>query len=741
MLEHHARGVPDSIVILRRHRLLVAAVFISGIVAAVGVNQLSKPVYEGEASIMVLGSRRIAGSLISMPSMPHDRSAVLYNQIQILRSRSLAEQVHERITGTGPAAAENLPWSEGEVSREQMISGLQRNLQALPAANADVVVIRARAGSAAGAQLATNAYLDEFLEQSRVSARDEIGEVKTFLSTQLDVVEARLHAAEESLRSYQEEHQMVGLPAEAEAVVEQVTQFEGLLNEAITEHGMRSARLEYLRLELSQQMATLPEDIAEVSSPIIVTLRGSLAELEGIRSQLLGGGYGESHPKMLQVREEIDETKRRLIETTREALGRTLSTQDPLTNSQELVEKILVLEVDIASTSARIEKLREVVDDYLVRLTELPATSLDLARLERERRVNEDIYTMLLESSEEARIAEARETGEVRAIDRAQLPEYPVTPRRKLNLAIGGILGLVLGFGLAFVRESRDDTVKSVADIEQPTGLNVLGLVPTFRAARVSGSLPTNGNGRGLALKRHLLTRQEPDSQASEAYRVIRTNLCYLGRHGPPRSLVITSPGPGEGKSATASNLAVAFARQGTRVLLVDCDLRRPVLHDVFDLPLEPGVTDVLRGEVSLEDVLVSSEVENLTIIPGGAYSDGPAELLGSFKMEDVLATLTQSFECVILDCPPILPVTDAAVVAAKSEGTVLVARADSTHLGALERANGQLENVRARVLGVVINMVSRASGAYGDYGYSRYYSNYHSYYSRKEPRGRQPTH
>ncbi len=732
MLEHHAIGVPDSIVVLRRHRLLVSAVFIAGIAVAVGVNQLSKPVYEGEASVMVLGSKRIAGSLISMPSMPHDRSAVLYNQIQILRSRSLAEQVCERITGTGLAAAENLSWSEGEVSRELMISELQRNLQAMPAANADVVVIRARAGSAAGAQLVTNAYLDEFLEQSRVSARDEIGEVKVFLSTQLDVVEARLHAAEESLRSYQEEHQMVGLPAEAEAVVEQVTQFEGLLNEAITEHGMRSARLEYLRLELSQQMATLPEDIAEVSSPIIVTLRGSLAELEGIRSQLLASGYGESHPKMLQVSEEIDETKRRLIETTRAALDRTLSTQDPLAYSQELVEKILVLEVDVASTSARIRKLREVVDDYSTRLTDLPATSLDLARLERDRRVNEDIYTMLLESSEEARIAEARETGEVRAIDRAQLPEYPVTPRRKLNMAIGGILGLVLGFGLAFVRESRDDTVKSVADIEQPTKLNVLGVVPTFKAVKMSGSPPVNGNGRGQALKRHLLIRHEPDSQASEAYRVIRTNLCYLGHNGPPRSLVITSPGPGEGKSATASNLAVAFARQGTRVLLVDCDLRRPVLHDVFGLPLEPGVADVLRGEVSLEDVLVSSEVENLTIIPGGAYSAGPAELLGSFKMEDVLATLTQSFECVILDCPPILPVTDAAVVAAKSEGTVLVARADSTHLGALERANGQLENVRARVLGVVINMVSRASGAYGDYGYSRYYSNYHSYYSRK---------
>ncbi len=741
MLEHHARGVPDSIVILRRHRLLVAAVFISGIVVAVGVNQLSRPVYEGEASIMVLGSRRIAGSLISMPSMPHDRSAVLYNQIQVLRSRSLAEHVYERITGTGPAAAEDLLWSEGEFSREQMISGLQRNLQALPAANADVVVIRARSESAAGAQLVTNAYLDEFLEQSKVSARDEIGEVKAFLSTQLDVVEARLHAAEESLKSYQEEHQMVGLPAEAEAVVEQVTQFEGLLNEAITEHGMRSARLEYLRVELSQQMATLPEDIAEVSSPIIVTLRGSLAELEGIRSQLLAGGYGESHPKMLEVSEEIDETKRRLIETTRAALDRTLSTQDPLAYSQELVEKILVLEVDVASTSARIRKLREVVDDYSEKLTDLPATSLDLARLERDRRVNEDIYTMLLESSEEARIAEARETGEVRAIDRAQLPEYPVTPRRKLNLAIGGILGLVLGFGLAFVRESRDDTVKSVADIEQPTGLNVLGLVPAFRAARMSGSLPINGNGRGRGLKRHLLIRHEPDSQASEAYRAIRTNLCYLGRHGPPRSLVITSPGPGEGKSATASNLAVAFARQGTRVLLVDCDLRRPVLHDVFELVLEPGLTDVLRGEVRLEDVLLPSEVENLTLIPGGAYSDSPAELLSSFKMEDVLATLTHDFECVILDCPPILPVTDAAVVAAKSEGTLLVVRADTTHLGALERANGQLENVRARVLGVVINMVNRTSGAYGDYGYSRYYSNYHQYYSRREPRDRQSTH
>ncbi|MFH1690031.1 MAG: polysaccharide biosynthesis tyrosine autokinase [Candidatus Eisenbacteria bacterium] len=739
MPEHDARIFPDSITIIRRHRLLIATVLLVGVGAASAVNQFSRAVYEGEATVMVVAPRSIAASLISLPTMPQDRASALYNQIQVLRSRTLAERVHDRIARMPASASGQFLEKDGEpLPEDEVIRSLQAKLQAMPAANADVVVIRARAGSADGAQLVTNAYLDEFLDYSRLSARDEIGEVKVFLSSQLEVVEGRLHAAEESLREYQEEHKVVGLPAEAEAVVEQVTQFEGLLNESRTEYGMQKARLNHLRLELSQQMKTLPEDITEVSSPTIATLRGSLAELEGVHSQLLAGGYTDSHPKMVQVRTDIDETKRRLVETTREALERTLSTQDPLAYSQELVEKILVLEVDVASTSARIEKLGGVVEEYSERMTELPLTSLELARLERDRRVNEDIYTLLLESSEEARIAEARETGEVRAIDRAQRPQWPVTPRRKLNLAVGGMLGLLFGFGMAFVRESRDDTIKSVADIEDSLALKVLGMIPVFGASGVSPGRRHNGRGNGSSLKKHLLIGHEPHSQASESYRALRTNLCYLGRNGPPRTLVITSAGPGEGKSATASNLAMAFARQGTSVLLVDCDLRRPVLDQVFELPAERGLTDVLRGELMIDDALKPSEVENLTVLTGGATTDSPAELLGSFTMEAVLDELSRRFECVILDCPPLLPVTDAAVVAAKAEGVILVARADSTCLGALTRAKTLLENVRARVLGAVINMVGRRAGAYGDYGYSHYYSNYDSYYSTSASRDKQ---
>jgi capsular exopolysaccharide synthesis family protein len=735
MLRHSTRTGTDLIVIARRHKWLIAGAMLVGVGAASVVNLTAKAVYQGEATVMVLSSRSIPGTLITVPGSASGRPAAIYNQIQVLTSRTLAARVFDRIA-RDPAGRDLLSVEGRSRTRDEAVSELRANLQAVPAANADVVVIRTRAGSPDAAVTVTNAYVDEYLDYNKTSARDEISEVKSFLTGQLAVVQERLHAAEESLKVYQERHRMVGLPAEAEAVVEQVTQFEGLLNRARTEYGMSKARLEYLRGELRSQMETLPEDIAEVSSPTIVSLRETVAELEGARSQLLANGYDESHPKMVQVSEEIDETKRRLIETTRAALDRRLSTQDPLAYSQDLVEKILVLEIDVESMAARIEKLEEVVDDYSERLAGLPATSLELARLERERRANEDIYKMLLESSEEARIEEAREVGEVRVIDRAERPESPVAPRRRLNLAIGGFLGLALGLGLALSRDARDDTLRSIAHIESCGDLDVLGVIPAFNSGRDRGTRSRNGNGRAEGAKRKLLIGHQSHSQIAEAYRTLRTNLCYLGEAGPPRSLVITSPGPGEGKSTTSANVAVAMARQGTRVLLVDCDLRRPVLHEVFELPGEPGLCDVLQGNNTLGDVLAPTRIENLAVIPGGNGTDGPAELLGSYKMEDVLRTLTDQFECVVLDCPPLLLVTDAAVVAAKARGTLLVVRAEGTCLGALIRSKAQLDNVNACVLGVVVNGVTRAAGAYGEYGFSNYYHDYYRYYSRALSRG-----
>jgi tyrosine-protein kinase Etk/Wzc len=433
---------------------------------------------------------------------------------------------------------------------------------------------------------------------------------------------------------------------------------------------------------------------------------------------------------MIEVVDEIEYTKTRLIETTRAALDRTLSTLDPLAYSQSLVDQILVLEVEVESMPARIAELEKVVDSYAGRLSDLPNATLQLARLERDKRVNENIYTLLLQTYEEARIAEAREMGEVRVIDRADLPSHPISPNTLLNLAIGVVIGLGVGLVLTFAREHTCDAVDTVEDVERETSLQVLGVVPEF--GRAQRSKAHHGDRAAHLVEGHLVTHQEAKSPVAEAYRALRTSVEYSGENGPPRSLVITSPGPAEGKSTTVTNLAISMARNGTSVVLVDSDLRRSVIHSILHLDQEPGLSELLLGEASISDVVQETDIPNLSVVASGSPPQNPSELLGSQAMTDAICGLSSRFECALFDVPPILLVTDAAVVAAKTEGVGIVVRLGHTGVKALARTQMLLERVRAKVMGVVINQAPRGRG-YGDY----YHPYYHRYYGESSKSGR----
>jgi capsular exopolysaccharide synthesis family protein len=700
---------------------VLAVSFLAGVGLALVVSYLAHPVYQAEATIMVTRGQASGGlAALSFGSFA-ERTTAINNQVEILGSRTLASQVLEKLlVKPGHESFRLFSGADGAPSADAIITSLRDNIDVAPMKDADFIVLRARGGSPAEAMTITNAYLDEYLAYSKLAARGEVGEVKTFLKGQLDAVELRLRAAEDALREYQKEHKVVGLPEETTALVEQISEFEGLLNQARTEHGMNQARLDYLKAQLREQMATLPEDIAQVSSPVIKELRSTLSQLEAARSQLLTSGYAPEHPKMAEVQEQIEDAKARLIQTTREAVATRLAPQDPLSFSQDLVDQILVLEVEVASNSARVVELDKVMAGYSVRFARLPSATLELARLERDKRANENIYTMLLETYEEARIAEARELGEVRVIDRAEQPLEPVSPNKKLNVIIGAILGLGVGLGLVFTREYLVDAVRFIEDVEKETSLPVLGIIPEFGKP----SKTRDAAQPSRSIEDHLVTHQDPLSPVSEAYRTLRTNVGYAGQHGPPRSLLVTSPGPGEGKSTTVANLAITMAQQGTNVVLVDADLRRAVDHTIFGLSLEPGLSDLLAGRAGYDQVVRPTGVPNLSMVTSGATPPNPSELLGSYRMMDVIKELSTRFDCALFDAPPILLVTDAAVVAAKTEAALVVVCAGATRRSAVLRTKTLLETVRANIIGFVLNQVEREKG-YGTY-YHQYYRRYY---------------
>jgi len=289
----------------------------------------------------------------------------------------------------------------------------------------------------------------------------------------------------------------------------------------------------------------------------------------------------------------------------------------------------------------------------------------------------------------------------------ASVPTVPVAPRKSLNLALGLLVGLALGAGGALLREQLNTTVKTPDDIESLTGSVPLGLVPFDAAAKTTP----------------LVTAEANDSRA-EAFRTLRTNLRFADVDHPPRSIVVTSPMPGEGKSTSACNIALTLALAGSRVVLVEADLRKPRVGEYLGLDSAVGLTNVLAGQHTLEDVLVPWRRQTLTVLPAGPVPPNPSELLGSQHMGNLLKVLGARYDYVIVDSPPLLPVTDGAVLATLTDGALLIARHGKSSRDDLEQAAHALEAVNAKLLGTVLNCIPvRARGYSYGYGYGYGYA------------------
>ncbi|MET7466280.1 polysaccharide biosynthesis tyrosine autokinase [Nonomuraea sp. NPDC005501] len=295
-----------------------------------------------------------------------------------------------------------------------------------------------------------------------------------------------------------------------------------------------------------------------------------------------------------------------------------------------------------------------------------------------------------------------RPTVKVTVVDPARVPEMPVSPRPLINLAVGLIIALLVAMGTLALRDRLDTTVKTSEALREASQRPTLGIIAYERSA-----------------KNHpLIVRRKGGSSRAEAFRSLRTNLQFIGVDRQPKSLVVTSCLPNEGKSSTSSNLAIALAQAGWRVLLVDGDLRRPRLPDYFGIEGGIGLTDVLIGKVSLQSVIQTWGESRLFVLPCGQIPPNPSELLGSGGMRQLLAELTADYDIVIIDAPPLLPVTDAATLSALCDGTILVARHGRTRHEHIVRGTELLSRVNARVVGTVLNFIPAKAGRYDGYGY-----------------------
>jgi capsular exopolysaccharide synthesis family protein len=357
--------------------------------------------------------------------------------------------------------------------------------------------------------------------------------------------------------------------------------------------------------------------------------------------------------------------------------------------------------------------------------------------LKRELDSNQTLYDGLLQRLKDATVTAGLRATNIHTIDEAAIPSYPVRPNKMRNIEFALAAGLALGIALAFTQEALDNSIKNAQEMEKLTGLPTLAIIPMGNSSLVvrSGLLSSdNGNGNGNSSRTNveLSVLRKPGAAISEAYRALRTSVLLSTAEQPPRVILITSSQPGEGKTSTSLNLAATLAQKGSRVLLVDADMRRPGLSKALNVPIGSGLSGILTGAYEYDETLLKRApgLETLYLLSSGPRAPNPAELICSIKMEKLVQTLRQKFDHIIIDSPPILPITDATIISTLVDGVIMVVESDKTSRAALNRACRVMEHSGGRILGTVFNKVdTRRDGYYGYRYYHGYYTRSASYY------------
>jgi polysaccharide biosynthesis transport protein len=431
------------------------------------------------------------------------------------------------------------------------------------------------------------------------------------------------------------------------------------------------------------------------------TLRTAYIESVRDHGALLGSGKGENHPDVHAALARVTATSRAL----------SAEVQNIKNGAQKQLQALEQQEAG----------LRQLVNEAEHKALDLNLMEIEYNRLRRTKDNNEKLYGLVLERSKEAGLTQALRVNNIQVLAPAATSPVPVEPRMSLILAAGVMAGLALGLGAALGRERMDRTIKSLDELEQRLHLVPLGSLP-----EVAGGVATTKRRRRHSLsvtQPELVTLEQPGSGFAESVRAVRTNLLFMSPDQPFRRLLVTSAQPGEGKTTVASALAVAMAQAGQRVILIDCDMRRPRLHKIFSVTQGPcNLSESLLDPAHLDLASTRTELAKLSILPAGPTPPNPAELLQSEAFRHLLQRLEQDFDLVILDSPPLV-VTDAAILATRVDGSVMVVRRGHSDRRDVLRAKRAILDVGGSVIGAVLNAVREADGRYGyGYGYGEGY-------------------
>ncbi len=559
-----------------------------------------------------------------------------------------------------------------------------------------------------------NELMKVFRQKNFTNKMGGLEQTGDWLKTSERKVKSELDQAQAALARYAQDKGIISLKGDNQTIVTaKLAEIQSRLAKADAE----LLKAESLNEDVKQgNVAKLAAEFDDKSGAKMSSL---LQELNAAKKEqeVLNVKYGDDHPSVREVKSKIAEIERQMKSGTK-------SLEDKLRVDFERAKRERNA-IEREYFQSKNEAVSENQSDIKLRNFQL--------EVERKQK----LYNDLQDKSQQAELKQKEQYNNIRIIDPAQIPNAPAGPRRTLTILLAFLLSTAAAIGLAFFLEYLDNTIKTVEDVERYAKLPALGVIPAIAGSTSLKKLPgrseelLDGNGTALALSGASIATQlmtlDNQSTVAEAYRALRTSVLLSSAGHPPKSILVTSGRPGEGKTTTAVNTAISLAQLGATVLIIDCDLRRPKVHKVFGITHTHGLSTYLSRDMDIDSLIHALPIPNLSLLPCGPTPPNPAELISSEKMRTMMTLLGTKFDHIIIDSPPLINVTDPVILSTLVDGVIMVVHAGKSTRDVIRRASQELTSVGAKVFGVVLNNVNLQREGYDEYYYQRYYSSYSS--------------
>ncbi len=694
--------------VVQRRRWVIASVFAAAVILTLLVTLRQTKIYAATTSLIIdLNAPRVLNKDQVQDVMDTGVSSFLLSkeyyetQYKVIQSRAVAQRVIDKLQLArdprflGLEGMKDAKKFEEKAAQIDAAAELQDRLKVLPVKDSRVVRIEVEDRDPKWSATLANAVAEAYITENLSVRSNMTQNASDWLEQQLADLETKLAKSADALFKFKQAHDIVATSWEDRQGI--ISQRLVAVNDALTRARVTKAVLEARNDQITSLGDALKKGEPSAEAFAILNQSRTVQELKvryfdaRVECADMKVRYLDDHPKLAACEAKVGEAREGLLREVRTILD------GARREYEEAVQTEKKLAVLLNETKTDAFGLNQFEKEYL--------------ELKRTHDNNQRLYEMVLQRLKETGVTGMMQASNVRILDRAEAPDRPVSPRPVRNLALAILFGLTAGVGLAFLLNILDTTITTREQIEQILQLPFLGIIPRIDTGGASAP--------------ELRVVAEPTSAAAECLRSIRTNLLFMSPDRPLKTILVTSSGPSEGKTTTASALAEIMAGSGNRVLLVDADMRRPRVHAVFGVTSDEGISSLIVGDGTLDTVIRATAIPNLSVLPCGAVPPNPTELLHTKTFARILRDAAQRFDRVIIDSPPAGVVADAIVIATQVDGTLVVFKAGQTSRDAAQRAVRAINDVNARLFGAVLNDLDLDDRRYGQYYYyyrGRYY-------------------